>query len=420
MFSLKRWSTPVVRTILFGTVAPVFVVITPLHVSHADVNIHCLDIGQGDATLVVSSSGQAMLIDGGDNGLGTTVIVPYLASLGITELDYMIATHYHADHIGGLDEVYHQVGVNQQVYDRGWTYPSSTFTQYASVVSPRRATLTTGLLIDLGEGVTVTCLGLNGNGLLSPPYNVEDYENEYCLALLVECGDFDFLVAGDLIGINSGGHRDIESSIAPAAGQIEVYQVNHHSSFTSSNIYFLATTQPEVAIVSVGDGNPFGHPHQEVLTRLANLGAFVYQTETGAGGSLPPSDMRVVGNHIVITTDGYGEYYVDGDQYVMDEPDPATDVPGSLQFALRGNYPNPFNPTTSIVFTTATAGPIHLSVFDLAGRNVYQQRFVVVGGEQTIQWHGTNNIGQGLPSGIYTYRIATPDGVGHGRMTLVK
>ncbi len=419
MSSPRRWPTRRARAILIGLTVSTLGVTAPT-IGHADVAIHCLDIGQGDATLVISSSGQTMLIDGGDNDFGTMVIVPYLTSLGITELDYMIATHYHADHIGGLDEVYHQVGVSQQVYDRGWTYPSSTFNQYASVVSPRRVAITNGQLIDLGEGVTVTCLGLNGNGLLSPPYNVEDYENEYCLALLVECGDFDFFVGGDLIGINSGGHRDIESSIAPAAGQIEVYQVNHHGSSTSSNIYFLATTQPEVAIISLGDGNPFGHPHQEILSRLANLGAFVYQTETGAGGSLPPADLRVVGDHIVITSDGFGEYFVDGDQYVMDEPDPTTDVPDGLQFALRGNYPNPFNPTTSIAFTTATPGQVRLSVFDLAGRTVYERRFMVVGGDQIVPWHGTDNAGQGLPSGIYVYQVDTPDGVGRGRMTLVK
>lgn len=384
----------------------------------AGVIIHCLDVGQGDATLVVSDSGQSMLIDGGENGLGADIIVPYLTSLGITELDYMIATHYHSDHIGGLDEVFHQIGVNQQVYDRGWNYPTTAYNQYAAVVSSRRATITDGQVIDLGDGVTVTCLGLNGNGQLSAPFNVTDYENEYSISLLIEAGDFDFFVAGDLIGINSGGHRDIESSVALEAGEIEVYQVNHHASYTSSNSYFLALTQPEVAIISVGDDNPYGHPHQEILDRLSNL-AFIYQTETGSAGTLPPSDLRIVNDHILITTDGYDVYFVDGDQYVMDEP-PITDVPGDPLFALLGNHPNPFNPSTRIVFSTARAGRGRLMVYDLTGRIVYRREFVAVQGEQSIQWPGTGQDGQALPSGVYIYQVEAAEGVGRSKLTLLK
>jgi len=105
------------------------------------VTIHCLDIGQGDATLIVSASGQSLLVDGGPDGQGTNVIVPYLSSVGVTALDYMMATHYHSDHIGGLDEVYHQVGVLTTCFDRGWSYPSSAFGQYALIVSPQRLNL---------------------------------------------------------------------------------------------------------------------------------------------------------------------------------------------------------------------------------------------------------------------------------------
>ena len=66
------------------------------------VTIHCLDVGQGDSTLIVSSSGQSMLVDGGEDGLGVSIIVPYLIDLGINDLDFMVATHYHIDHIGGI------------------------------------------------------------------------------------------------------------------------------------------------------------------------------------------------------------------------------------------------------------------------------------------------------------------------------
>ena len=106
----------------------------------ADIAIHCLYVGQADATLIVSSSGQSLLFDGGANGDGHGVIVPYLSSQGITTLTYMASSHYHADHVGGLDEVYDAVGVSGAVYDRGWSYTTATYNSYAATVAPKRTT----------------------------------------------------------------------------------------------------------------------------------------------------------------------------------------------------------------------------------------------------------------------------------------
>jgi beta-lactamase superfamily II metal-dependent hydrolase len=382
----------------------------------AGVTIHCLDVGQGDATLVISSSGRTLLFDGGDNGKGLGTIVPYLASLGIGPVDYMVASHYHADHIGGLDEVYQARGVNEAVYDRGWSYTTATYSSYAATVAPKRHTITDGQVIDLGDGVTATCYAVNGNGVLSPPF--DDEENDYCVTLLVECGDFDFVQAGDLSGINNSTYRDIESSVGPELGDLEVYQVNHHGSYTSSNANFLNATHPEVAIISVGN-NSYGHPHQQTLDRLVAYGAYVYQTEPGSGGTLPAADLTVVNGHIVISTDGYGEYTVNGDVWSMDEPD-LSPVPEAPAFTLLGNHPNPFNPATSISFATVRGGPASLTIYDLTGRRVFDREFVAVVGLQALTWRGTTTAGDPVPSGIYLYRLVTCDGTGSGRMTLVK
>ena len=209
------------------------------------------------------------------------MIVPYLAGLGMTSLDYMVASHYHADHIGGLDEVYTRTGVTGGVYDRGWSYTTATYNSYANTVAADRNTLAALQVIDLGDGVTVTCLAVNGNGELSAPFDDGTYENEYCVALLVECGDFDYFQAGDLIGIDGPSHVDVETSVAQTLSglgkaDLEVYQVNHHGCYTSSNAFFLNTTTPEVAVISVGDDNPYGHPHEETMLRLRNRDVFVY------------------------------------------------------------------------------------------------------------------------------------------------
>ncbi len=382
----------------------------------ADVTIHCLDVGQGDATLIVSSSGQTMLFDGGWNGEGDDVIIPYMNSLGLGELTYMAASHYHADHCGGLDEVFDEKGVSVAVYDRGWSYTTQTYTSYANTVASKRVTINDNQVIDMGDGVTVTCIAVNGNGELSPPYDSSSYENEYCLALLVECGDFDFFVAGDLTG-GGGSYRDIETSVGPEAGDLEVYHVSHHGSYSSSNPAFMAATTPEVSIISVGDGNSYGHPHQDVLNRLYAMGSSIYQTETGDPSNSVPGRV-IVNGHIVITTDGTGTYDVHGDQYEMDEAEPSAVIVQGLQ--LLGNFPNPFNPSTEIRFTTSVAGLVDLTVYDLAGRIVWQERDDFPSGLCSINWNGKDSSGIKVSSGNYFYRISSADGSQSDLMTLVK
>ncbi|MCP4571050.1 MAG: MBL fold metallo-hydrolase [bacterium] len=379
--------------------------------------ITVLDVGQADATLIQSPSGRTLLFDGGDNGDGVDVVLPFLAAAGIDTLDWIVASHYHADHIGGLDEVLNRVPVHEAVLDRGWSYTTATYTSYAAAAAPWRQTLIAGQVLDLGDGVTVTCLALNGNGQLASPYNSSSKENEYDICLKVEYGGFDYFQAGDLIGNSSAG-TDIETSVAPLAGDLDVYHVNHHGSYTSSNAVFLATTQPEVSIISVGN-NGYGHPHQSVLDRLVTHGSFVYQTETGNGGTLPAVDLTVVGGHVVIATDGLLSYTVDGDAWEIDDPvSAAGDTPSPL--ALRGNAPNPFNPLTRIAFASASAGPGRLMITDLAGRRVLVRALDVATGENSTSWAGRDGTGRPLAGGVYLYTVVVPGGTATGRMVLLK
>ena len=383
----------------------------------ADVTIHCLAVGQADATLIRSSSGQTLLFDGGDNGSGDDVVIPYLQALGVGPLTHMAASHYHADHIGGLDEVYDVIGVSGNVYDRGWSYTTATYSSYAATVAPKRTTITDGQVIDLGDGVTVTCLALNGNGELSSPYTNSSYENEYCLALLVECGDFDFFVAGDLTG-GYGSYEDIETSLAVETGDIEVYHVSHHGSYSSSNSYFMGQTTPEVSIISVPDDSPYGHPHQDTLDRLYAVGTYVYQTARGSDSTYPASMRTIVDGHIVISTIGFGSYTVNGDIYEMDED--YLDVPSNGAFALLGNHPNPFNPATNILFETLDGGPASLTIYDLGGRRLFGTRFDAAPGRSSIRWNGRDDEGRGAASGVYIYRLGTREGSATGRMMLTR
>ncbi|PID81487.1 hypothetical protein CSB20_02695 [bacterium DOLZORAL124_64_63] len=381
--------------------------------------ITCIDVGQGDSTLIQSPSGRTLLFDGGKNGRGNAIVVPLLQSVGIDTLDYMVASHYHSDHIGGLDEVFAAIPVREAVYDRGWSYSSATYDSYATTVAAKRQTIQPGQIIDLGEGVIVTCLALNGNDQLPPPYNDRSKENEYDVCLKVEYGGFDFFQAGDLTG---GGlsYEDIETSVAPLVGDLDVYHVSHHGSISSSNPAFMQAVQSEVAIISVGD-NGYGHPAQEVLDRLVQYGNFVYQTEEGEGGTLSSQDLRVLNGHISIVTDGGATYTVAGDTWATDE-DNLSDAPApALAFRDLGNHPNPFNPATTIRFESAQAGDARLAVYDLTGRLVDSRALRTQTGLNQITWYGRNRQGRALPGGAYLYRVESAAGSSAtGRMMLLK
>ena len=385
-----------------------------------DLTITVIDVGQGDSTLIQSPSGKTLLFDGGPNGRGNSIILPFLATVGIDTLDYIVASHYHSDHIGGLDEVLNVIPVREAVLDRGWTYTTLTYNSYVNAAGSFRQTLTPGQVIDLGEGVTVTAIALNGNDQLPAPYSNSSYENEYDVCLLVEYGGFDYFQAGDLTGDNGSGSEDIESSVAPLAGDIDVYHVNHHGSNTSSNPNFLQGVQAEVAVISVGD-NGYGHPTQLVLDRLVQYGSFVYQTETGDGGTLSSQDLRVIGGHVSIVTDGVANYSVSGDQWAIDE-DNLSDVNLSpvMAFQLHGNHPNPFNPATEIKFSNSLAGEARVGIYDVKGRLVYSNNFMAIEGMNSIQWRGENNQGSIAPGGVYLYRVEAPGGKGTGRMIMLK
>lgn len=383
--------------------------------------ITCLDVGQGDATLIESPSGMTLLFDGGDNGEGNSTVLPYLQARGIASLDYMAASHYHADHIGGLDEVYAGIPVNVAVLDRGYSYTTLTYNAYANAVVSQRQTWTSGQVIDLGEGVTVTCVALNGNGLEPAPFTNSSKENEYDVCLLVQYGGFDFFVAGDLTG-GGLGYDDIETGVAPLSGDLDVYRVSHHGSESSSNTNFLQASQAEVAVISVGS-NSYGHPAQTVLNRLALYGSYVYQTETGSGGTLPSADLEVVGGHVVITTDGIQQYTVAGDVWAIDESGAspvAEGIPGAI--VLAGNYPNPFNPTTTIVFELPAQEPVGLYVFDIKGRRIrtlLNGEAQPAGSHRTV-WNGCDDAGRQVASGTYLLRLEAGGQMETKRAVLLK
>lgn len=129
-----------------------------------------IDVGQGDATLIVGPT-RTLLFDGGVTGSGNEIRA-VLDALGISSIDYFVAGHYHADHIGAIDEVINGgIALNLAAYDRGGTYSSQAFTHYTTAVGAKRSTITVNQQIDLGGGCVLTCVAVNGatpNGSVTP------------------------------------------------------------------------------------------------------------------------------------------------------------------------------------------------------------------------------------------------------------
>jgi len=311
-----------------------------------NLQIHYIDVEWGGSVLVIGPDGTTVLLEGGETGMGTNYVVPYLQSLGINAtdgLDYMIAGHQHCDHIGGLDEVinagydvhvknYYNGSSNTSSCVTGWNNAAATTTAGSPIAMP------VGTVISLGSGATITCIARNGSIIGGGSVSVSD-ENDRSIALLIQYGGFDYLWASDMGGGSdsctgrSTGQHDVESSVIQAIipgganplifnGGIDVLHVNHHGSESSTNPTYFDDAAPSLAVIGTGDGQSTGWdlPRIDVVDNVL-LGAtcvsashpLVLQTEEGnPGGSNMSTSGYCVGD-IVITTDGKSTYTVDAD-----------------------------------------------------------------------------------------------------------
>ncbi len=227
-----------------------------------------IDVGQGDATLI-QSGGESYLVDGGVPEAGSRV-VDFLRSRGVEELDGIVATHAHADHVGGLPDVLDAFPVSR-VYLSGESAATTTFNNFLRAVQRENAQVLevrAGERMDWG-GTEVT--------VLSPPPEAEGGlfgdSNEDSVALLLAFGEARVLITGD-----AENRAEEYMSTGPFTGPVTVLRVGHHGSSTSTTPLFLNRFRPEIAVISVGE-NPYGHPTPQTLRRLETVGAEVFRTD---------------------------------------------------------------------------------------------------------------------------------------------
>lgn len=225
---------------------------------------HFIDVGQADCALLVSG-GHYMVIDGGNNG-DADLIVSYLKEQGVEKLDAVVGTHPHEDHIGSLDTIINTFAVDA-VYMPKIMHTSKTFEDVLDAVAKK------GLKIKSpspGESIDFNGLEIE---VLGPQQEYSDFNNN-SIVLKVNAGETAFLFTGD-------AEEPAEKDILQAGYdlQADVLKVAHHGSSTASTDAFLQAVSPKYAVISVGEGNSYGHPEDAVLTRLKNIGADIYRTD---------------------------------------------------------------------------------------------------------------------------------------------
>jgi len=208
-----------------------------------------------------------MLVDAGPNEAGSTV-VSYLQKQGVKKIDYFVATHPHEDHIGGMDNVV-------QAFEIGKVYMPRVTTTTESFESVLRSLQAKGLKITPAKaGLTI----LDQNGLkisfVAPCGSGYENLNNWSAVLKVQYGNNSFLLTGD-----AQSESEQEMLASGANLRADVLKVGHHGSHSSTTPTFLKAVSPKYAVISVGAGNDYGHPHQENLAKLASAGVKVYRTD---------------------------------------------------------------------------------------------------------------------------------------------
>lgn len=269
--------------------------------SGKELQVHMLDIGQGDAILIISPEGKTVLIDAGDTGRGK-IVLDALNRYNVKQLDYFIATHAHADHIGGADEVINATKV-LNVIDSGVVPPSRAsnesgnknakakpggkstelpttksyldFLEAVKKNGSQYVKAAPGQKYDLGGGAILT--------VLAPiePYFTKDQlrsggnePNANSVVTRLDYGDFSMVLTGD-----AEAQTEERMMNKGAVLDAKVLKVGHHGSKYATSENFLKTVKPEIALISDAENNRYGHPSQDALDRLKSAGVKLYRTD---------------------------------------------------------------------------------------------------------------------------------------------
>lgn len=227
-----------------------------------EVSIYFLDVGQGDGIVITLPNNEVMLIDAGEKSKGK-LVSEYIKNMGVKKINYLIATHPHTDHIGGLEEVINNIEV-ENIYMPKVGSNSKTFENLLKTIKAKNLSIKSaksGVCIIDGDELKVK--------FVAPSKEKYSNLNNYSAVVKISYKDNSFLFMGDC-------EEECEKDINEY--NIDVLKVAHHGSNTSSSKKFINKIKPKYAIISVGNNNKYNHPSSEVLEILESVGASIYKT----------------------------------------------------------------------------------------------------------------------------------------------
>jgi len=245
-------------------------------VSEGILKVHVIDVGQADSIFIELPNKETMLIDAGNNSDDETVI-NYIKELNYDTINYLIGTHPHEDHIGGLDTVIDTFTI-QNIYMPKIQHNTKTFEDVLLSIKNKGYKILTAK-----AGVNI----INSNNLkidiIAPVNDIYESLNNYSAVVKITYDDKSFLFTGDAETLSED---EITTNI-----KADLIKIGHHGSFSSTSNEFLSKVSPSYAIISVGKNNDYGHPHREIINLLNESNIKVYRTD--------------LSGTIIIKSDGY-------------------------------------------------------------------------------------------------------------------
>jgi competence protein ComEC len=241
--------------------------------------VHFIDVGQADSILIEQDS-KYMLIDAGNNADGK-LVKNYLIEQGVKTLEYVIGTHPHEDHIGGLDYVINDFNINK-IYLPKATSTTKTFQDVVVAIKNK------GMKASIPKPGETFNLGLAKCTILAPNSSEYSSLNNNSVVIKLEFGSNSFLFTGDA--------EDISEKEILAKGfnvKADLLKVGHHGSRTSTTNEFLSKVNPKYAVISCAAENDYGHPHKETISKLKSKNIPIYRTDE-LGTIIATSDGKTI------------------------------------------------------------------------------------------------------------------------------
>lgn len=236
----------------------------PGTVSTGTLKMHFIDVGQGDSELLQLPNGSTMLIDAGTADAGP-VVVSYLKSQNVQTIDYLVATHPDADHIGGMEDVIQSFSIGE-LWMPDYAKDTKTFNGFVNAASakgiPTKQAYAGETIVPASNGCEIDVLG--------PPQNLHsDDANDYSIVLKVVNGSTSALFTGDATA---------DELVSYHPGHVDLLKAAHHGSRTGTTTSVMNALTPQYVIMSYALGNSYGHPHQETLDAIEKSDAKAYST----------------------------------------------------------------------------------------------------------------------------------------------